>query len=96
MIPSDGQKDLLGKPIRRKRPKYEAALEKHEIRNIPERAGRIRWLSSVMPQNTGYMMPLESSRVFQEAKDCFVYGQFVGRIQLVDATDWLNRSAGVS
>ena len=82
MTPGNGHKDLLGKTIRRKRPKYEAALERHEIRNVPDRAERIRWLSSVMPQNAGYMMPLESSRVFQEAKDCFVYGQLVATMVL--------------
>lgn len=85
MTPGDGQKDLLGEPIRRKRPKYEAALERREIRSVPERAERIRWLSSVMPQNVGYMMPLESSRVFQEAKDCFVYGQFVATMVLASS-----------
>jgi hypothetical protein len=82
MIPSDGPKDLLGRTIRRKRPKYEAALERHEISSVPERAERIRWLSSVMPQNRAYMMPLESFRVFQEAKDCFVYGHFVATMVL--------------
>lgn len=76
------QKDLFGKPIRRRRPKYEAALEKHELKNVPERAERIRWLSTVIPQNSGYMMPLESMKVFQEAKDCFVYGQYVATVVL--------------
>lgn len=76
------QKDLLGKPIKHRRPKYEAALERHELQNIPERAERIRWLSTVIPKDSGYMMPLESMRVFQEAKDCFVYGQFVATLVL--------------
>jgi hypothetical protein len=76
------QKDLLGKPIRQRRPKYEAALERHELQNVPERAERIRWLSTIIPKGGGYMMPLESMRVFQEAKDCFVYGQFVATLVL--------------
>ena len=82
MTSSGGQKDLLGKPIHERRPKYEAALERHELRSVPERAERLRWLSSVIPQNVGYMMPLESARVFQEARECFVYGQFVGSMVL--------------
>jgi hypothetical protein len=76
------QKDLLGKPIRQRRPKYEAALERHELQNVPERAERIRWLSTIIPRGGGYMMPLESMRVFQEAKDCFIYGQFVATLVL--------------
>jgi hypothetical protein len=78
----DVQKDLLGKPIKRRRPKYELALECHELQNVPERAERIRWLSTVIPKGSGYLMPLESMRVFQEAKDCFVYGQFVATLVL--------------
>jgi len=78
----DIHKDLLGKPIRQRRPKYEAALERHELQNVPERAERIRWLSTVIPKGSGYMMSLESARVFQEAKDCFVYGQFVATLVL--------------
>jgi hypothetical protein len=78
----DDQKDLLGKPIKLRRPKYELALERHELQNVPERAKRIRWLSTIIPKGGGYLMPLESMRVFQEAKDCFVYGQFVATLVL--------------
>ena len=76
------QKDLLGRPIRTRRPKYEVALERQELRNVPERAERIRWLSTVIPKSSGYMMPLESMKVFQEAKDCYVYGQYVATVVL--------------
>lgn len=82
MVPGNGQKDLLGKPVRTRRPKYEAAFEKHELLNVPERAERIRWLSKVMPENGSYMMPLASMKVFQEAKDCFIYGQYVATVVL--------------
>lgn len=82
MASSNIQKDLLGKPIRQRRPKYEATLERHELQNVPVRAERIRWLSTVIPKGGGYMMPLESMRVFQEAKDCFIYGQFVATLVL--------------
>jgi len=69
--------DLLGTPSRRKRPKYEAALERQEIREVPSRAARVRWLSGIMPGNTLYAMPLQTMAVFREAKDCFIYGQYV-------------------
>ena len=79
------QTDLLGKPLRQRRPKYEAALERHELRQVPDRAERVRWLSQVIPRSGGYLMPLESMRVFQEAKDCFVYGQYVATVVLASA-----------
>lgn len=82
MSTAKGPKDLLGKPIRKRRPKYEAALERHELQSVPERAERIRWLDEVMPQGAGYLMPMQSYKVFQEAKDCFVYGQYVATIVL--------------
>jgi len=58
MTPNDGQKDLLGKTIRKCRPKYEIAVERHDLRNVPERGEWIRWLSSVLHKNSGYMMSL--------------------------------------
>jgi hypothetical protein len=85
MRSSKTQKDLLGKPIRKRRPKYEAMLERHELKNVPSRADRIRWLSTAMPLRTSYMMPLESLKVFQEARDCFVYGQYVATVVLAAA-----------
>jgi len=84
-VPSRVQTDLLGKPLRQRRPKYEAALERHELRQVPDRAERVRWLSQVIPRSGGYLMPLESMRVFQEAKDCFVYGQYVATVVLASA-----------
>ena len=85
-------KDLLGKPIRKRRPKYEISLERHELRNVPARAERIRWLSTIMPVSTGYLMPLECAKVFHEAKDCFVYGQNVATVVLASAfvEHWLS------
>jgi hypothetical protein len=52
-------------------------MERYELARVPERAARLRWLSGVIPSNTVYAMSLESMAVFQEAKDCFIYGQFV-------------------
>ena len=74
--------DLFGNPIKVKRPKYEATRERHDKAELPDRARRVRWLNSVMPKHQGYMMPLESYLVFTEAKDCFIYGQYVASIVL--------------
>ncbi|WP_416268593.1 hypothetical protein SD235_00020 [Burkholderia cepacia] len=86
-----GEKDLFGKAIRKRRPKYEAMLERHDLRSVPERAQRIRWLETVIPKSSAYMMPMESATVFQEAKECFIYGFFASTIVLsaAFAEHWL-------
>ena len=70
-------KDLFGKPIRQRRPRYEAALERGERKTLPQRAARVRWLSEVIPRNRMFGMPLETGLVFEEAKASYVYGNFV-------------------
>ena len=74
--------DLFGKPVRQRRPRYEAALEKGERKTLPERTARVRWLSDVIPKNRMFGMPLETALIFGEAKASFVYGNFVAEIVL--------------
>jgi hypothetical protein len=71
------QKDLFGKPIKRRRPRFEWSLERAEKATLPLRAARVRWLKTVMPKNRALVMPLETFYVFEEAKSSFVYGCFV-------------------
>ncbi|HWR73125.1 MAG TPA: hypothetical protein VN604_08135 [Nitrospirota bacterium] len=75
-------KDLFGKAIRERRPKYEVAVERADKRSVPFRAARIRWLTQVIPKNMGFMMPMETFYVFEEAKASYVYGNFVAAIIL--------------
>jgi hypothetical protein len=75
-------KDLFGKPITRRRPRYEAALERGERKTLPLRAARVRWLSEVIPKDRMFAMPVETALVFEEAKASFVYGNFVAVIVL--------------
>jgi len=70
-------KDLFGKPLRHRRPRFERALERVERATLPARAERIRWLERVIPRNRAYAMPLETYYVFEEARSSFVYGCFV-------------------
>ena len=72
-----GEKDLFGKPVKRRRPKYEWSLEHAEKATLPVRAERIRWLQEVIPKNRAFGMPMETFYVFEEAKSSFVYGCFV-------------------
>jgi hypothetical protein len=76
------EKNLFGEPVTARRPRYEAALERRDRTQNRARAGRIRWLSGVMPKNISYLLPVETALVFEEAKSCFVYGNFVATIVL--------------
>jgi len=78
-------KDLFGKPVRERRPRYEASLERAEKAKLAVRAARIRWLSDVIPKNLGFGMPMETFYVFEEAKSSFIYGNFVAAIVLAAA-----------
>jgi hypothetical protein len=75
-------KDLFGHPVRQRRPRYEAALERAEKRALPDRAARVRWLYDTIPKGGMFGMPLETLLVFQEAKSSFIYGHFVATIVL--------------
>jgi hypothetical protein len=88
------EKDLFGKPIKRRRPRYEAALEGGDRATLPTRAERVRWLEAVVPRRYGFAMPLETFYVFEEAKASFVYGQFVATVLLAAsfAEHWLTAS----
>ena len=77
--------DLFGKPVRQRRPRYEAALERADAKTLPDRAGRVRWLSKVIPRDRTFGMPLETGLIFEEAKSSFVYGNYVAVIVLAAA-----------
>src|SRR5450759_2623688 len=72
--------DLFGKPIRTRRPRYEASLERAEIRAVPVRAERVRWVAKAIPKNTGFVMGMDTFYVFEEAKSCYIYGHFVATV----------------
>jgi hypothetical protein len=88
--------DLFGRVIKQRRPRYEASLERREMRALPERAARIRWLATVIPKNKIFAMPLETGLVFEEAKSSFVYGNFVAVTVLAAAfiEHWFIASLG--
>lgn len=85
MTKDPAMRDLFGKAIRQRRPKYEAALERAEKGSRPARAARVRWLSEIIPRNSAFGMPAETFYVFEEAKASFVYGNFVAAVVLAAA-----------
>jgi len=64
---------------------YEATLERLDRAQRSVRAERIRWLSKVIPRNVSFLMPMETSYVFGEAKSAYVYGHFVAAVVLAAA-----------
>ena len=79
------QKDLFGKRIKERRPRFEWSLERIEKRSLPVRAERVRWLDRIMPRYQYVGLPLETYYVFEEAKSSFVYGCFVSSVVLAAA-----------
>ena len=78
-------RDLFGKPIRERRPRYEAALERVDRASVAERAARVRWVAKTIPRNIFMAMPFETATVFQEAKSTFIAGHFVATVVLAAA-----------
>ncbi len=87
-------RDLFGKVIKTRRPRYEASLERGDKRTLPGRAARVRWLSGVIPKNSMFGMPFETLLVFQEAKSSYICGNFVAAIVLASSfvEHWLSAS----
>lgn len=75
-------KDLFGKPVRERRPRYEAALENQDEKSRADRAARVRWLSQTIPKNLTFATSLETALVSGEATASFVSGNFVATIVL--------------
>lgn len=75
-------KDLFGKPIRRRRPKLEATLERIDRRTLAERAARARWVRRTVPKYTSFVTPIQTYFVLREVTSSFIYGNYVAVIVL--------------
>ena len=79
------EKNLFGQPVPQQRPRYEAALGHVDKRQNAARAARMRWLREVTPKNIGYILPVETALAFEEARSCFIYGNFIATVLLAAA-----------
>jgi len=79
------EKDLFGKPIRKKEPRYARSLRKYDRDSFDERLNRLQYLQSIFPDGYGFLLPLESSYLLHEAKVTFVDGAYVATIMLAQA-----------
>lgn len=73
--------DLFGKRTKKRRPAYEAALERRDRATLSERAERVRWVSRKIPKG-GMGLPSDSLFVFTEARSTFVEGYFIATVVL--------------
>lgn len=81
---TQADRNLLGERIRRRRPSFEAALERIDASTLPERAARVRWLNKILPRG-GMMMPSDSHFIFTETRSTFVAGYFIATTVLASA-----------
>lgn len=58
------------------------ALSKEDASTRADRAERIRWLSPNVPIIRGFIAPVEATALMEEAKLCYVNGQFVATLVL--------------
>ena len=70
-----GQKGLLGKPIPKRKSRYQVLLEKYDRENLDERIQRLKWIESFFPKDYGFAMSPEKAYVFDEAKMTFISGE---------------------
>ena len=78
-------KDLFGKPVKQRRPRYEATVERADKTTRPDRAARTRWLAKAIPKGYGFGLPLETVYVLNDAISSFIAGNFVAVIVLSSA-----------
>ena len=78
-------KDLFGKRIKKRRPQLEILFAKHDKDTLQSRIDRIKYLSRITLDYTGMAGSMESMFTFEEAKACFVNGQFIATILLAQA-----------
>jgi hypothetical protein len=84
-------KDLFGKPVKKRKSRLERSLEKSDRDMFSSRLYRLKWLESVFPKGSGFLMPPETFYVFEEARLAFINGEFVATLLLANAflEQWL-------
>ncbi len=80
------QKDFWGKPKKEKVIAWERGLHQYDTESFPDRLRRLRLLAKVMTSPIGYLLHYpESKFLFEDAKNCFVFGQFAACILVCHA-----------
>lgn len=74
--------DLFGRSARPAKTRIKQALERHDRASMEARLARMRWLQRTFPSRQGFMMPLDTFFVFEEAKATFLNGQHIATVVL--------------
>lgn len=85
------EKDLLGRPIRKRKLGFHALLERHDRATLPGRVDRLTYLKSIHPGGT-FMFSTEMFYLLDEVKATFVNAEYTGTILLASAfiEQWLS------
>lgn len=78
-------KDLFGNPVYPRKTQNQLVLERFDARTLAARTERLRFLRKIFPRVAGFLMPLETSFVFNETKMTFVNGEFISTVLLASA-----------
>lgn len=84
-------KDLFGNPLKKRKSRLERQLEKSDHQSFALRLERLKWLDSILPKGSSFVMPPETFHVFEEARLAFINGEFVATLLLANAflEQWL-------
>lgn len=78
------ERDLLGRPIRKRKFGFQALLERHDRATLPGRARRLEYLKSVAPGGT-FMFTTEMFHLLDEVRATFVNAEYAGTLLLATA-----------
>ena len=80
------QKDFWGKLKKEKQDKWERELKRYDAESFPDRLRRLHLIAEVMTSPVGYLLhSTESAFLFEDAKNCFIFGQFSACILVCQA-----------
>ena len=79
------EKNLFGEKLKKRPGYFEKILHKYDRDSFSSRLDRFKWLYDIFPPNKGFMMSYEMAFVFDEAKMCFMNGEYISTILLANS-----------
>jgi hypothetical protein len=75
------QRDFWGKLKEESEDQWERELKRYDADSFPDRLRRLRLISEIMTSRNGYLLYSEESLyLFEDAKNCFIFGHFAACI----------------
>ena len=80
------QRDFWGKQRKERIGRLESGLRHYDAESFPDRHRRLRILAEAVASPVGYLLhSVESYFIFEDAKNCFIHGQFAACILVCQA-----------